>query len=134
MAIQDTSYISYKNHKKTQGLGIISARVRSQTTNFQAYGLIMHTTFAVRTDGLPIGLLDQKISSRPPIAEEVRELKKRSHGIALPVEEKESIRWIESFIKCNNQPRLKEVKIVTVCDREADMYDLFELGQFFIFG
>lgn len=87
----------------------------------------MHTTFAVRTDGLPIGLLDQKISSRPPIAEEVRELKKRSHGIALPVEEKESIRWIESFINCNNQPGLKEVKVVTVCDREADMYDLFEL-------
>ncbi len=128
LAIQDTSYISYKTHKKTQGLGIISARVRSKTTNFQSYGLIMHTTFAVGTNGLPIGLLDQNISSRPPIAEEIRELKKRSHGIALPIEDKESIRWIKSFINCNNQPELKGVNVVTVCDREADMYDLFELG------
>ncbi len=128
LAIQDTSYISYKSHKKTQGLGIISARVRSKTTNFQAYGLIMHTTFAVRTDGLPIGLLEQKISSRPPIAEEIKELKKRNHGSAIPIEEKESIRWIESFVNCNNQVKLKEVKVVTVCDREADMYELYELG------
>ena len=43
----------------------------------------MHTTFAVTTDGLPIGLLDQKISSRPPIAEEVNELRKRSYGNVL---------------------------------------------------
>ncbi len=83
LAIQDTSYISYKNHKKTEGLGIIAARIRSKTTNFQTHGLIMHTTFAVTTDGLPIGLLDQKISSRPPLDEEVKELKKRSHNIAL---------------------------------------------------
>lgn len=84
--------------KKTQGLGIISARINSKATNFQAYGLVMHTTFAVTTDGLlPIGLLDQKISSRPPIAEEVNELRKRSHGKALPIEEKESIRWLESL-------------------------------------
>lgn len=129
LAIQDTSYISYKNHKKTQGLGIISARVRSQTTNFQAYELIMHTTFAVTTDGLPIGLLDQKISSRPPIAEEANELRKRSHGKALPIEEKESIRWLESFKKSNNQPALKDVKVVTVCNREAGMYDLFEFAS-----
>lgn len=77
LAIQDTSYISYKDHKKTQGLGIITARINSETTNFQAHGLVMHTTFAVTTDGLPIGLLDQKISSRQPISKEADELKKR---------------------------------------------------------
>lgn len=30
--------------------------------------------------------------------------------------------------KSNNQSELKDVKVVTVCDREADMYDLFELA------
>lgn len=100
LAIQDTSYISYKNHKKTEGLGIIAARVRSKTTNFQTHGLVMHTTFAVTTEGLPIGLLDQKICSRPLLDETVKELKKRSHNIALPIEEKESMRWIESLEHC----------------------------------
>lgn len=128
LAIQDTSYISYKDHNKTQGLGIISARINSKTTNFQAHGLVMHTTFAVTTDGLPVGLLDQKISSRPRITEEVMELKKGRRGDS-PIEEKESIRWLESFKKSNNQPELKDVKVITVCDREADMYDLFELAS-----
>ncbi|MFO9618720.1 IS4 family transposase [Legionella pneumophila serogroup 1] len=129
LAIQDTCYISYKNHKKTQGLGVIAARVRSKTTNFQTHGLVMHTTFAVTTEGLPIGLLDQKISSRPLLDEEVKELKKRSHNIALPIEEKESIRWVESLKNSNNYPELKNVKVVTICDREADIYDLFEVAS-----
>ncbi|HEM7007533.1 TPA: IS4-like element ISLpn5 family transposase, partial [Legionella pneumophila] len=129
LAIQDTSYISYKNHKKTEGLGIIAARVRSKTTNFQTHGLVMHTTFAVTTEGLPIGLLDQKISSRPLLDETVKELKKRSHNIALPIEEKESMRWIESLEHSNNYPDLKNAKVVTVCDREADIYDLFEVAS-----
>lgn len=52
LAIQDTSYISYKNHKKTKGLGIIAARLKSETTNFKTNGLVTHTTFAVTTAGL----------------------------------------------------------------------------------
>ena len=47
LAIQDTCYISYKNHKKTTGLGIIASRVRSKSTNFRTPGLIMHTSFAM---------------------------------------------------------------------------------------
>ena len=37
LAIQDTCYISYKNHKKTQGLGVIASRVRYKKTNFQTH-------------------------------------------------------------------------------------------------
>ena len=127
LAIQDTCYISYKNHKKTEGLGIIASRIRSKTTNFQTHGLIMHTAFAINTDGLPLGLLDQKISSRPELSKEIKELKKRSHNIALPIEEKESIRWLESLTRSNNLG-LETTKIVTVCDREGDIYELFELA------
>ena len=78
LAIQDTSYISYKNHHKTKGLGVIAARIRSKSTNFKTPGLVMHTTFAVTTEGLPIGLLDQKISSMPLLDEAVKELKKEA--------------------------------------------------------
>jgi len=129
LAIQDTCYISYKNHKKTQGLGVIAARIRSKTTNFQTHGLVMHTAFAVTTEGLPIGLLDQKITSRSILNEEEKALKKRSHNNSLPIEEKESIKWIESFEKSNNHHELTNVNVVTVCDREADIYDLFEIAS-----
>ncbi|TSJ81471.1 hypothetical protein FPG78_05880 [Cardinium endosymbiont of Dermatophagoides farinae] len=126
LAIQDTSYISYKNHKKTEGLRVIAARLTSKVTNFKTYGLVMHTTFAVITEGLPLGLLDQQINARPELDAALKELKKRSHNIALPIEEKESIRWITSFKKATGHPGLKAVKIVTVCDRAGDIYDLFE--------
>jgi hypothetical protein len=125
LAIQDTSYISYKHHKKTQGLGIIS-RIRDNTTDFKVHGLVMHTTFAITTEGLPIGLLDQKISCRVPLDKDINEMKKKSHNTTLPMVEKESIRWIESLRNSNNCSELKNVKVVTVCDREADIYDLFE--------
>ena len=127
LAIQDTCYISYKNHKNTTGLGIIASRVRSKSTNFRTPGLIMHTSFAISTDGLPLGLLDQKINTRPEVSKELKELKKRSHNIALPIEEKESIRWLKS-LECSNSLGLEGTKIVTVCDREGDIYELFELA------
>ncbi|RZI45464.1 transposase [Candidatus Finniella inopinata] len=98
LSIQDTSYMSYKNHKKTTGLGVIASRVRSEKTNFKTPGLVMHTAFAVTTDGLPIGLLDQKIHSRPPLPAEIIAKKKRSHGRAVSIEDKESIRWLGRVI------------------------------------
>jgi hypothetical protein len=128
LAIQDTCYISYKSHKKTTGLGIIASRIRSATTNFQAHGLVMHTAFATTTDGLPLGLLDQKINSRPELSEEKKELKKRSHNTALPIEEKESIRWLETLTRSNSLGLAATTKVVTVCDREGDIYELFELA------
>lgn len=128
LSIQDTCYISYKTHKKTEGLGIIASRIRSKTTNFQTRGLVMHSAFAITLEGLPLGLLDQKIFSRPEFSEEIKEIKKRSHNIALPIEEKESIKWIDS-LKNSNNFGLKNVKIVTVCDREADIYDFFEVAS-----
>jgi hypothetical protein len=127
LAIQDTCYISYKNHKKTTGLGVIASRIRSKNTNFQTKGLIMHTAFAITTDGLALGLLDQKINARPELSEEIKELKKRTHNRALPIENKESIRWLKSLTKSNN-PKLESTNVVTVCDREGDIYELFELA------
>jgi hypothetical protein len=127
LAIQDTCYISYKNHKKTKGLGIIASRIRSHATNFRTPGLVMHTAFAITTEGLPLGLLDQKINSRLLIPEELKALKKKSHNIALSIEEKESIRWIES-LKKSNHLGLENTRVVTLCDREGDIYDLFEVA------
>ena len=127
LAIQDTSYFTYSNHKKTTGLGIICTKVGTNIKNIETKGLIMHTTLAVSTKGLPLGILDQKIYARPEISEKQKALKKKSHGNALSIEDKESIRWLES-LKNTNQSAEKTI-IVTVCDREADIYDFFALAH-----
>ena len=58
LAIQDTSYFTWRM-AKTKGLGIIS----------RTPGLMLESKgpcFAVTTEGLPVGILDQQIFARQP--------------------------------------------------------------------
>lgn len=42
----------------------------------QSKGIMMHTAFAISTEGLTLGILDQKLYSRPSISKEDQELEK----------------------------------------------------------
>ena len=57
--------------------------------------------------------------------------KKTSRGVKphdyLPVEEKESYRWLQSLE--NTEEVTGSADIVTVCDREADLYDFFKYSH-----
>ncbi len=127
--IQDTSYISYTSHIKTDGLGIISSRPGTNLSKIQADGVVMHTSFAITTEGLPLGLLDQKIFARPQIDNEIKKIKKRTHNNSVTIEDKESIRWIESLIRSDDAMKSTNTQVITICDREADMYDFFEAAN-----
>ena len=124
LALQDTSYFVYTNHPKTKGLGKMSLKKGKNVKKIYSNGLMVHTCLAVTTEGLPLGLLDQKIFSR--------KLRKRNTGKAkphdhLPIEEKESYRWLEALE--NTKAVTGDTEIVTVCDREADLYDFFKRSQ-----
>ena len=64
LALQDTSYFVYTNHPKTEGLGKMSLKKGKNVEKIYSNGLMVHTCLAVTTEGLPLGLLDQKIFSR----------------------------------------------------------------------
>ena len=125
LALQDTSYFVYTHHPKTKGLGKISMNRGVNIDKIYSYGLVMHSCFAVTTKGTPLGLLDQKIFAREqrPEHEHQRAGKKCIERI-LPVEEKESYRWIEALEATSKLA--VGVQIVTVCDRECDFYDFFK--------
>lgn len=129
LAIQDTTYFNYTSHPKTKGLGLLSRFTGKHKKDILTSGLYMHTTLAVNTDGLPLGVLDQKITSRPVLSKEKTAIKKRSHNSALPIEEKESIRWLDSMRVSVSAFNGQNKKVVTVADREADIYDLFLLAN-----
>jgi hypothetical protein len=129
LAIQDTTYYNYTSHPKTEGLGLLSRFTGKHKKDILTRGIYMHTTMAINTDGLPLGLLDQKITAREVLSEEKIALKKRSHNIALPIEEKESIRWLESMRVSAEIFKGYDTKVVTVADRESDIYDLFLLAD-----
>ncbi len=55
---------------------MLSRKEGKNVKNIECKGLIMHTGFAVATNGLALGLLDQKIHNRPAVSEEIQQLKK----------------------------------------------------------
>lgn len=113
LSIQDTTTLNSSSHQKTEGLGDFGATPDSR-------GLIVHSALAVTTQGIAIGLLDQKIWTRDP-AERGKRKEKRQK----PIEEKESYKWLESMDK--SQLGLpKGIRLVHVGDREADVYEFYD--------
>lgn len=113
LSIQDTTTLNYTSHKKTEGLGDFGATLDSR-------GLIVHSALAVTTQGIAIGLLDQKIWTRDP-AERGKRKEKRQK----PIEEKESYKWLESMDR-SQLGIPKGIRLVHVGDREADIYEFYD--------
>lgn len=119
--IHDTTYIDYKNRKKTLDLDCITRNLQSKNI---AKGLILHNSFAVNDLGVPLGIVGQNYTERKEIIEAPRKTKKHLiHN--KPVEEKESYRWVEAikgFLKLDN---VTQREIVHIADREGDFYELY---------
>jgi hypothetical protein len=118
LAVQDTTFFNYSHHPQTEGLGDIGTKKQQQ----RGFGL--HSTLVVTPVGVPLGGLTHQFFSRPldkPSAtrQELRQL---------PLEQKESYKWVEAF-KQTLALSPPEVEVVTVCDREADIYEMFVLAQ-----
>jgi uncharacterized repeat protein (TIGR02543 family) len=123
LAVQDTTGVNYNTHLKTEGIGYISDKTR---------GVNIHSCIAVTGDGLVLGVLDQSSYNRPEPKDESasHDRKKRR-----PIEEKESFRWLETMER-STADIPQELPVITVCDREGDMYELFakaaELDESFL--
>jgi hypothetical protein len=119
LAIQDTTSFNYSSHPMTDGLGPIGSKVEGGPI-----GLIMHDTMAFTTKGTPLGLIDVQCWSR-----DEEEFGKKHKRRMLPIEEKESNKWLISYRKATEvQKACPDVMVVSVGDREADIYDLFHLA------
>ena len=79
----------------------------------------MHNVLAVSEEGVPLGLLEEKDWVREK-ARKVQGFKERKREI----EEKESQRWLESLERFEALIP-PEIEVITVADREADIYGLF---------
>lgn len=118
LAIQDTTFFNYTHHPATTGLGMIGKKAQKQR------GFAMHTTLAVTPKGLPLGLLTQAFFTRPENepSHTPNECRKQ------PIEEKESYRWLKALEQTITLSP-GSVRTVTVCDREADIYDMVALAE-----
>jgi hypothetical protein len=115
LAVQDTTALDYSSHAKTAGLGPLENPTRR--------GLFVHTTLAVSTDGVPLGILDRQVWARDP-----EDVGKRHRRKELPIEAKESAKWVRS-LEHTAQRLGPGVRVLAVADREADVYELFAVAH-----
>ena len=109
LAVQDTTDIAVG---EVAGGGYLSW--------LKQHGLKLHSVLAVSTSGVPLGLLAQHIWARPPAAK--GQAKTRTQR---PTAHKESRRWLDGFATAQAVLPGTVTTVVTVADREADIYDLF---------
>jgi len=122
LVIQDTTDLNYSSLKCCQGLGLIG---KSQN-GFDTMGLRLHSSFVVSEKGLPLGILGAKCYAPDPS----KVKKKKSEQRNTPISQKESYRWLEGYQSCVEASRLMPgTRIVNVMDREADIYELFEMAD-----
>lgn len=118
LAVQDTSFLNYTHHPKTEGTGAIGTKKQQQS------GFVMHSTLALTAEGLPLGLVTQTIWARPVD----QPSKTATECSQQPIEEKESYKWVQAFQEITALP-LAETETITICDREADIYEMFVLAD-----
>ncbi|MGA9208649.1 MAG: transposase DNA-binding-containing protein, partial [Terriglobales bacterium] len=122
-----------KGHKDERG------RQRMHTV----CGILMHSSLAVTTDGLPLGLAAIKLWTRKKFkgtnALQGKNIDGGTHSVnttRIPIEQKESIRWLEN-VRQSTANLGDASRIVHVGDRESDIYELFceceALGTKFVF-
>lgn len=118
LCLQDGSELNYTNLDSCTGLG----ELKANQTGAKTLGLNLHSTFAVATNGLPLGVL--KAQCLAPKAKSVDDKRKPSQ---IPIEGKKTFVWIEHHRDLVELAgTMPQTKIVDVCDREADFFEFFD--------
>lgn len=111
LLIEDTTEANFQDHvNRVKGLGTVG--------NGKDVGFFVHPLLAVDAqEGVCLGLADLHMWQRT-------EPQSKDHK-KLPIEEKESFRWIETAER--GKSRLSQAELLTVvADREADIYELWD--------
>jgi len=118
LVAQDTTSLNYSTHPATVGLGPISTQPKG------VVGLLVHDSMAFNLAGTPLGLIDVQCWARDP-----KQFHKKQFRHQRPIEQKESQKWLDGFQKvAQARQRCPNTTLVSVGDREADIYELFHLA------
>lgn len=139
LMLHDTTEFSWQRDS-AQAIGVLGmtnsgrdgqGRVRHHTI----CGILMHSSLAVTTEGLPLGLAAIKFWTRAKF-KGTRALKRRVNPTRVPIEQKESICWLQNVRQASalfEQPE----QCVHIGDRGSDIYELFceahDAGAHFLF-
>jgi hypothetical protein len=131
LLLQDTTEFSYQR-ARPELIGMTKSinsgkdntgRLRHHTL----CGILMHSSLAITTEGVPLGLAAVKFWTRKKF-KGTAALKKKINPTRVPIEKKESVRWLDNLrqsIDLLGDPG----RCIHVGDRESDIFELFGLAQ-----
>ena len=127
LILHDTTEFSYERDS-ARNIGLVTracmgsgrdGRLRHITVR----GILMHSSLAVTLEGLPLGLASIKFWTRKNF-KGCNALKRKINPTRVPIEEKESYRWLENLRQSTRFLGAPE-RCVHIGDRESDIYELF---------
>jgi len=117
LMVNDTSYLDFTSQPEKKGLGTLATE--------KSQGMLVHPTLAVTSEGVPLGIADLQVWTRA--RDDFGQSEQRYERL---ITEKESIKWLNSYrAAAKFQAQHPTTRFVSVGDREADVFELFELTQ-----
>jgi hypothetical protein len=126
LLIQDTTWLDYSEHPKTQGLGWFGKNHKNPS---EGSGLFLHSALAVAPQaagaGRVIGLMHGKLWARTgePIGKDNQPARSRRRRS----DDRESLRWSEAVKQIGAAP--SPSRWLHVGDRESDIFEFYEQTQ-----
>lgn len=138
LVLQDTTEFTYQRrdpHAVGFTKSVNSGRDNKGRLRHHAVcGILMHSSLAVTVEGLPLGLAAVKFWNREKF-KGTAQLKRKINPTRVPIEAKESIRWLDNLrqsLALLGQPE----RCIHIGDRESDIYELYcltrDLGTHFV--
>ena len=118
LAVQDTTNLNYSIHLQTEWLEPINTHAD------EARCLKLHDTLAFTPEGRVLGILDAECWGREDAKPDAQARRGGS------IEETEVLRWLTSHTQASRvQSLIPGTRVVSVDDRETDIFELFERGR-----
>ena len=139
LVLHDTTELTFQRDRH-EAIGITNVslsgrRKDGRRRKHTVCGMLQHSSLVVTPEGLPLGFAAIKFWTRKKF-KGCNALKKHINPTRVPIEQKESIRWLQNLRESTE--RLAEPgRCVHVGDRESDIYELFceakNCGTHFLF-
>ena len=131
LVLHDTTEFSWRR-KRPEAVGftttVNSDRDKAGRDRLHAVcGLLMHSSLAVTTDGLPLGMAAVKFWNRKKF-KGTAALKRKVNPTRVPIEGKESMRWLDNLRRSTELPG-EAARCVRIADREGDIWELYCLAR-----
>ncbi len=110
---QDTSELNYSSKTAIEGLGPLNTNTHR--------GFLLHPVLAMTPERLCLGTLSDTMWVRERIGN-------KGLNRDRAIEDKESFRWLKGFAIAEEVAReAKETLVVSMADREGDIYEFFQM-------